>query len=104
MITNYGPQFDFKEMMEFSQSYGFQQITTSPYYPQANGLAERTVKTVKTLLENSSDPYRAHSNQRDRVRSLPWLPDDQRVWVEIRKLQVLGRILHAACNGIFEPP
>ena len=59
MITNYGPQFDFKEMMEFSQSYGFQQITTSPYYPQANGLAERTVKTVKTLLENSSDPYRA---------------------------------------------
>ena len=59
MIMDNGPQFDSKEMKEFSQSYGFQHITTSPYYPQANGLAERTVKTVKTLSENSSDPYRA---------------------------------------------
>ena len=155
MITDNGPQFDSKEMKEFSQSYEFQHITTSPYYPQANGLVERTVKTVKTLLENSSDPYRAllsyratpipwcalspaellmgrtirtdvqqfkdklipkcshiknfrtadkrykesqkrHYDQRHWVRSLPWLPDDQPVWVETRGQQVPGRILHAA--------
>ena len=155
MITDNGPQFDSKEMKEFSQSYGFEHITTSPYYPQANGLAERTVKTVKTLLENSSDPYRAllsyratpipwcalspaellmgrtirtdvpqlkdklipkwshlrnfrkldmrykesqkrHFDQHHQVRSLPWLPKDQPVWVETRGQQVPERILHAA--------
>ena len=34
-------------------------VTTSPYYPQPNGLAEKTAKTVKRLIEHSSDPYRA---------------------------------------------
>lgn len=46
-------------MKKFSQFYGLQHITTSPYYPQANKLAKRTVKTVKRLIEHSSDPYRA---------------------------------------------
>ena len=41
-------------MKEFSETYGFWHITTSPHYPQAIGLAERTVKTVKSLLESSS--------------------------------------------------
>ena len=70
MITDNGPQFDFQEMKEFSQSYGFRHITTSPYYPQANGLAERTVKTVKSLLQHSSDPYRALLSYR--ATPMPW--------------------------------
>ena len=52
MITDNGPQFKSEEMEEFAQSYGFVHITTSPYYPQTNGLAERMVKTVKGLLEH----------------------------------------------------
>ena len=70
MISDNGPQFDSQEMKEFSQSYGFQHVTTSPYYPQANGLAERTVKTVKRLLEHSSDPYRALLSYRATL--IPW--------------------------------
>ena len=38
---------------------GFNHVTSSPYYPQSNGLAEWTVKTVKALLEQSNDWYLA---------------------------------------------
>ena len=59
LITDNGPQFDSQHMKEFAQAYEFQHATTSPYYPQANGLAERMVKTVKKLLEHSEDAYKA---------------------------------------------
>ena len=54
LISDNGPQFDSQEMKEFSQCNGLWHVTTSPYYPQANGLAEKTVKTVKRLIEHSS--------------------------------------------------
>lgn len=52
-VSDNGPQYVSQEMKEFSASYGFQYVTTSPHYPQANGQAERTVKTVKNLLKHS---------------------------------------------------
>ena len=58
-MSDNGPQYDCAEMKEFAQQYGFCHITTSPYYPQANGLAERSARTVKQLLEDSPDPYQA---------------------------------------------
>jgi len=62
LITDNGPQFDSQEMKQFAESYNFNHTTTSPYYPQANGLAERMVKTAKKLLEHSEDPYKALLN------------------------------------------
>ena len=47
------------EMKDFTSSYGFNHVTSSPHYPQSNGPAERTVKTVKGLLEQTTDPYLA---------------------------------------------
>ena len=52
-----GPQYDCTEMKQFAEQYGFHHTTTSPYYPKANGLTERAVRTVKNLLSNSPDPY-----------------------------------------------
>lgn len=46
-------------MKGFASLYGFDLLTSSPLYPQSNGLAERTIKTVKILLKDSADPYRA---------------------------------------------
>ena len=70
MVTNNGPQFASNERKEFSDSYGFWYITTSSHYPQANGLAERTVKTIKNLLEYSPDPYMALLNYQ--TTPMPW--------------------------------
>ena len=46
-------------MKQFEKTYEFQHITLSPYCRQANGLAERVVRTMKELLEHLSDPYKA---------------------------------------------
>ena len=54
-----GPQYVSQEMIDFATSYGFTQVTSSPHYPRSNGLAERTVKTVKAMLEKSKDPHLA---------------------------------------------
>lgn len=59
LVSDNGPQFDCTEMKEFTQQYGIHHITSSPYYPQANGEAERAVRTVKKLLQDAPDPYKA---------------------------------------------
>eukprot|EP00731_Ephydatia_muelleri_P017063 Em0010g161a len=70
LVTDKGPQYASKHMAEFAKSYGFQHTTSSPYYPQGNGQAERTVKTVKTLIQNADDPFLALLNYR--ATPLPW--------------------------------
>lgn len=38
-----GPQYVSAEFKEFAARYGFQQSTSSPQFPQANGAAERVL-------------------------------------------------------------
>ena len=44
---------------KFSLDWGFHHVTSSPGYPQSNGQSERTVQTVKSMLEKADDPYKA---------------------------------------------
>ena len=44
---------------QFTSEYQFTLITSSSFYPQSNGEAERTVGTVKSLLRKEGDPYLA---------------------------------------------
>ncbi|KAK7111385.1 hypothetical protein V1264_011026 [Littorina saxatilis] len=57
VITDNGPQFKNEEFRKFASTYGFDHTTSSPYYPPANGKAERAVETVKNLLKKADDPY-----------------------------------------------
>ena len=70
LVIDNEPQYASKHMAEFATLYGFQHTTSSPYYPQGNGQAERAVKTVKTLIQNADDPFLALLNYR--ATPLPW--------------------------------
>ena len=52
-----GPQFSSEELDQFAKSYDILLSTSSPYYPQGNGLVERMVKTIKNLFKKSDDRY-----------------------------------------------
>lgn len=56
-----GPQYSSQEYKKFSDEWGFKHITTSPYHPQANSLAEKSVQIMKQLLKKAKldgkDPY-----------------------------------------------
>ena len=54
-----GTQYMSYEFREFSSSYGFRHVTSSPLHPQSNGEAERAVQTVKKLWMADGDPYLA---------------------------------------------
>ena len=50
VMSDNGPQFDAQAFDDFAKSYNFEHTTSSPEYPQSNGLVERTAKTVKRLI------------------------------------------------------
>ncbi|KAK3752542.1 hypothetical protein QZH41_016321, partial [Actinostola sp. cb2023] len=62
-VTGHDTQFTSATFHDFSQTYGFVLVTTSPYYKQANGFIERNVGIIKNVLqkckESGADPHRA---------------------------------------------
>ena len=70
LITDNGPQFSSREFQKFASVYSLQHLTSSPRYPQSNGLVERAVGTTKGLLRNTSDPHLALLSFR--ATPLPW--------------------------------
>ena len=57
MMSDKDPQYSSQEFSSFAKEYQFEHVTSSPHYPQANSLAGCAVRTVKGLLQKSTDPY-----------------------------------------------
>jgi transposase InsO family protein len=63
LMSDNGPQYASLEFKNFARVWGIDHRTSSPYYPQSNGKAERGVGIIKSLLnkskESNEDPYLA---------------------------------------------
>lgn len=46
-------QFTSRDFDRFAEEWGFEHVTSSPYYAQANGRSERALETVKNLIKKS---------------------------------------------------
>ena len=47
--------FNSREFKTFATSWNFQVVTSSPDYPQSNGLVERNIQTIKHLFKKAHD-------------------------------------------------
>ena len=54
IVSDNGSSFTSEEFSAFVQSNGIKHLTSAPYHPASNGLAERAVQTVNNALEKDS--------------------------------------------------
>ncbi|CAM5144711.1 unnamed protein product [Natator depressus] len=53
LVSDNGPQFISQEFQTFMKANGIHHITSAPYHPSTNGLAERFVQTMKQALKSA---------------------------------------------------
>lgn len=67
LVSDNGPPLNSLEFKQFMFDWDIKHLTSSPNYAQYNGLAERSIQTIKKMLkkskENKSDPYISFMHQ-----------------------------------------
>ena len=64
LVSDQGTHFINKIIHELSTYYAVVHKKRTPYYPQANGLAESTNKTIQTILKNIVNQNRSNWDQK----------------------------------------
>ena len=61
VVSDNSPEYSSKEFARFAAEWDFKHTTSSPRYPQSNGLAEKFVQITKRLIEKARrdgrDPF-----------------------------------------------
>ena len=77
VFADNGPQFTSSEFTQFGREWGFEHKTSSPGHQQANGPAESSVKTAKSILrkakKSKSDPFLAILAARNTATKYIWI-------------------------------
>ena len=58
MISDNGPQYISVEFANFASEWEFNHTTSSPKHAQSNGLAERTLQTLKQLMKKAETEHK----------------------------------------------
>ncbi|XP_063448166.1 uncharacterized protein K02A2.6-like [Mytilus trossulus] len=78
VVSDNGHQYSSQEFSEFAKKWDFKHVTSSPHYPQSNGLAEKTVQTVKNMFnkckKDGKDPYVALLEHRTTPLDIGYTP------------------------------
>jgi len=70
LITDNGPQFISTEYKQFASEYGFEHVTSSPYWPQGNCRAKAAVKIAKRMYQKNKDIHLTLFDYRKNTRQL----------------------------------
>ena len=62
LISDIGPCYTAEAFTNMMQKYGVNHITSSPHYPQSNGLAEKYVQIVKNLFHKAKQEGKTSLN------------------------------------------
>ena len=57
IVSDNGPQFVSDEFRLFVAQNGIKHITSAPYHPRTNGLAERLVQVFKQAMRSAKDDH-----------------------------------------------
>ena len=65
--------FNSSEFQKFAKQRHFTSITTSPNYPQSNGLNERNVQTIKRLYKKAIEDNTSFDRALETLPFLKWI-------------------------------